>query len=78
MRVLEELGYSPLGYFVLPQHCWLDKYCRMQKRFGDFLNQNKNSREAYEIVAAERREIDLYETYKAHFGYGMYIARKIT
>jgi hypothetical protein len=49
----------------------------MQERFGNFLNQNQNSREAREIVAAERREIDLYETYKAHFGYGVYIARKL-
>jgi hypothetical protein len=78
MSVLEKQGYSPIGYFVLPQHCWLDEYYRpMQERFGNFLNQNQNSREAREIVAAERREIDLYETYKAHFGYGVYIARKL-
>ncbi|MCL7488107.1 MAG: class I SAM-dependent methyltransferase [Desulfobulbaceae bacterium] len=22
MRVLEKHGYSPIGYFVLPEHCW--------------------------------------------------------
>jgi SAM-dependent methyltransferase len=78
MSVLEKQGYSPIGYFVLPQHCWLDEYYRpMQSRFGDFLNRNQNSREAREIVAAERREINLYETYKAHFGYGVYIAGKL-
>lgn len=78
ISVLEKQGYSPIGYFVLPQHCWLDEYYRpMQARFGDFLNRNQNSREAREIVAAERRGIDLYETYKANFGYGVYIARKL-
>ncbi|MFP4265106.1 MAG: class I SAM-dependent methyltransferase, partial [Desulfonatronovibrionaceae bacterium] len=51
MSVLEEQGYSPVGYFVLPQHCWLDEYYRpMQARFDDFLNRNQNSREAREIV----------------------------
>ena len=77
IRVLETHGYSPIGYFVLPDHCWLDQYYRpMQARFEDFLNRNGNSEEARAIVAAEQREIDLYETYKAYIGYGVYVARK--
>jgi ubiquinone/menaquinone biosynthesis C-methylase UbiE len=77
IRVLEKHGYSPIGYFVLPDHCWLDEYYRpMQARFEDFLNRNGNSEEAREIVAAEQREIDLYETYKAYVGYGVYVARR--
>jgi ubiquinone/menaquinone biosynthesis C-methylase UbiE len=78
IRVLEKHGYSPVGYYVLPEHCWLDQYYRpMQARFEEFLSRNGNSEEAREIVAAEQREIELYETYKAHFSYGMYIARKL-
>jgi ubiquinone/menaquinone biosynthesis C-methylase UbiE len=77
IRVLEKHGYSPIGYFVLPEHCWLDEYYRpMQSKFEDFLNRNGNSEEAREIVAAEQREIDLYETYKAFISYGVYVARK--
>lgn len=65
IRVLERQGYSPVGCFVLPEHCWLDEYYRpMQARFKDFLNRNGNSEEAREIVDAEQREMDLYETYK--------------
>ncbi len=76
--VLENHGYSPLGYFVLPEQCWLDQYYRpMQARFEEFLRTNGNSEDAREIVASEQREIELYETYKAHFSYGMYIARKL-
>ena len=26
--VLEQHGYSPIGYFVLPEHCWLEEYYR--------------------------------------------------
>lgn len=78
IAVLERHGYSPLGYFVLPEHCWLDHYYRpMQARFADFLERNGNSEAARAIVASEQREIELYERYKAQVGYGVYIARKL-
>jgi ubiquinone/menaquinone biosynthesis C-methylase UbiE len=78
IRVLENHGYAPLAYFVLPEQCWLDEYYRpMEARFEEFLNANGNSEEAREVVAAEQREIELYETYKAYFSYGMYIAKKL-
>ncbi len=78
IRILEKHGYSPVGYFVLPEYCWMDAYYRpMQARFEDFLNRNGNSEEARAIVAAEQREIDLYETYKAYISYGVYVARKL-
>jgi hypothetical protein len=77
IRILEKHGYSPVGYFALPEHCWLDQYYRpMQARFEDFLNRNGNSEEARAVVAAEQQEIDLYETYKAHVSYGVYVAKK--
>lgn len=77
IAILEKHGYAPLGYFVLPQRCWLDEYYGpMQARFADFLDRNGNTEEAREVVAAEQREIDLYDEYKAHYGYGVYIGRK--
>ena len=76
IRILEEEGYTPLGYFALPEHCWLDHYYRpMEARFADFLKQH-DSDEARAIVEAERREIELYERYKAHYSYGVYIAKR--
>ena len=76
--VLENNGYSPIGYFVLPEHCWLENYYRpMQKRFEDFLARNGNGKEARAIVETENREIELYEKYKTHYSYGVYIARKL-
>ncbi|MBN1381179.1 MAG: class I SAM-dependent methyltransferase [Deltaproteobacteria bacterium] len=75
--ILEKTGYSPIGYFVLPEYCWLDNYYRpMQDSFKDFLNRNGNSEDARAIVEAEKREIELYEQYKTHYSYGVYIARK--
>lgn len=78
IRILERHGYSPIGYFVLPEDCWLDQYYYpMQERFDDFLSRNDHSEEAKNIVAAEQKEIELYKRHKCHFSYGVYIARKL-
>ncbi|WP_445398977.1 class I SAM-dependent methyltransferase [Zobellella sp. An-6] len=77
IRALEECGYSPIGYFVLPEHCWLKNYYDpLRASFQGFLSRNGNSQDARAIVEAERKEIELYEKYKAYYGYGVYIARK--
>lgn len=78
IKVLEASGYTPIGYFVLPEHCWLDNYYEpMRKSFDAFLRRNGNSEEARAIVEAERHEIKLYEKYKTYFSYGVYIAKKL-
>ena len=77
IKVLEESGYSPIGYFVLPEHCWIDNYYKpIIANFQTFLSRHGNSEEACAIVEAERHEIELYEKYKAHYSYGVYIASK--
>jgi SAM-dependent methyltransferase len=78
MAILERLGYSPIGYFPLPEHCWLDNYYRpMQQRFPAFLERHGSSEAARAIVAAEEAEISLYERYREFVSYGYYIARKV-
>ncbi len=78
IHILEKNSYSPIGYFILPEHCWLENfYMPVQNSFKDFLNRHGNSEKARAIVEAENREIKLYEKYKAHYSYGVYIARKL-
>ena len=44
MAILEDNGFSPMGYFPLSERCWLDNYYRpMQDRFAAFLERNDNS-----------------------------------
>lgn len=75
--VLEECGYTPIGYFTLPERCWTENYYRpLLDRFDAFLSQHGNSKAARAIVDAEKEEIALYEQYAAFFGYGYYVARK--
>lgn len=77
IKVLEENGYSPVGYFSLPEHCWLDNYYEpMRKSFNSFLRRHGDSKEARAIIEVERHEIEIYEKYKMYYSYGVYIARK--
>ena len=78
MQRLEKHGYSPVGYFVLPESCWLENYYRpLQENFAAFLARNDHSEEAQNVVDLYRQEIELYTQYKADFSYGVYIARKL-
>lgn len=79
INLLEKTGYSPIGFFMLAEHCWLDNYYKpMQSSFQDFLSRNRNVKEARAVVEAARQEIELYEKYKAYYSYGVYIARKLS
>lgn len=74
---LEANGYSPIGYFALPVHCWLDHYYRpLQDRFDGFLERHGRSEAAHRIVEAEQAEIELYERYAEYVSYGYYVARR--
>ncbi len=78
MAILEKHGFSPVGYFTLPESCWLDNYYRpMQQRFSRFLEAYDHSEAAKAIVAAEEAEIALYEQHRPYVSYGYYIAQKI-
>jgi len=78
INILEKSGYSPVAYFVLPEHCWLENYYRpMQSSFAEFLARHSYSEEAQAIVEVENKEIALYEKYRAHYSYGVYVARKL-
>ncbi|PKM65835.1 MAG: SAM-dependent methyltransferase [Firmicutes bacterium HGW-Firmicutes-2] len=77
IRILEEYGFSPVGFFFLSDNSWLKNYYDpMEKRFDDFLRKHGNSDAAKAIVEGEKQEIALYKKYKDYLGYGFYIAKK--
>ncbi len=78
LAALEAAGYAPLGYFPLPEACWLENYYRpLQARFPAFLEQYEHREAARACVEAEEHEIALYERNKAFISYGFYVARKV-
>jgi SAM-dependent methyltransferase len=77
IEVLEQSGYSPIGYFVLPESCWLENYYRpLQDSFSDFVARQKDHEKATLMIEAEEEEIALYKKYKSYYSYGVYVARK--
>ncbi len=78
MALLEVNGYTPVGYFPLPETCWLDNYYRpMQKRFAGLLDKYDGAADARSFLEAEQAEISLYERFSAFVSYGYYVARKL-
>ena len=78
IKMLEENGYSPVGYFILTQNSWIDNYYKpIEKRFSAFLEKHNNSEMARNIVEKEKEEIRKYQKYKDYYSYGFYIAKKI-
>lgn len=78
IKVLEKEGYQLLGYFILPEHCWIDNYYGpLEHSYDDFLARHNGSDAAQQLIAAEREEVALYRKYKDYYSYGMYVARKL-
>lgn len=73
--VLEKAGYSPRGYFVLPDECWTEGfYGPLTQRLDAVGQEYAAEPETQAIIAAQRAEIDLYRRFGGHYGYGLYIA----
>ncbi len=77
LAVLERHGFTPIGYFPLPEAAWLDAYYGpLRARFPAFLAAHPGNEAARAIVAEEEEEMALYEAHRAHVSYGFYIARR--
>lgn len=77
IKILEENGFTPVGFFFLPEKSWIESYYGpMEKRFPVFLQKHGNSPMAQQFVDGEKKEITLYKKYKDYFSYGFYIAKK--
>lgn len=74
IALLEKNGYTLLGYFVLPKHCWTENYYG-QVQFDEFLNRHAHSEAAIKTVEFQKKESALYQQYNEYYGYGYYIAK---
>ena len=75
---MQEAGYVPVATFVLPETCWTDHFYLPQRAAQEtFLAKHKGNTAAEELIANQRHEAELYDAYKAFYGYVFYIGRKI-
>jgi SAM-dependent methyltransferase len=78
VAVMQAAGYEVIASFVLPEECWIENYYVPQKAIvDDFLEAHPESEAAKALVAEQRKEAELYRRFKAYYGYGFYIGRKV-
>jgi len=77
IKILEENGFMPIGFFVLPESSWTDYYyIPMEKRFDEFLKKHNHSEIVKKMIDQTKEEIKMYNKYKDFLSYGFYIAKK--
>lgn len=78
MAQLQEAGFSPVAAFVLPETCWTDHFYVPQRAAQQrFLAKHAGNKTAEDLVANQRHEAELYDTFKSFYGYAFYIGKKI-
>lgn len=77
IKILEENGYTLVGYFYLEPASWIDNYYKpMEGRYSAFLERHKHTELAKKFVKEYQAESALYQTYQDYFSYGFYVAKK--
>lgn len=77
IKILEDNGFTLIGYFFLTQDSWLENYYKpLESKFDAFLIRNSNAELARKVMDDHKTEINLYKKYKDFYSYGFYIARK--
>jgi len=76
IKILEENGFSPVGYFYIPPSSWIENYYQpLEARVPAFLERHGHSKATIDIVEAERDEHQKYVKYQNYLSYGFYIAK---
>ncbi|MBK2296179.1 class I SAM-dependent methyltransferase [Francisella philomiragia] len=74
IKIIQESGFSLVGYFLLPQQSWEEGYYKaIENNLGSFIEKFANNGLAKEIVKQEKQEIDIYRKYKDYYSYGFYL-----
>ena len=75
---IQRCGYRLVAAFVLSDDCWVINYYIPQRQAQEvFLNKYPDNEVAANLVANQRHEAEIYNKYKAHYGYVFFIAQKV-
>lgn len=78
IKIIEEIGYEPVGHFILPQNAWWDYYYNpLLERIGKLREIYKGNEEANLTMDNTMKEIELYRKYADYYGYVFYIMKNI-
>jgi ubiquinone/menaquinone biosynthesis C-methylase UbiE len=74
---MQHAGYVPVASFILPENCWIDHFYAPQVAAQDaFLKKHVGNQTAEALIANQRHEAQLYDKYKAYYGYVFYVGTK--
>lgn len=74
---MQKAGYLPIATYILPETIWTDYYAWQTLRRKSFLKKYNGNKTVEEFVASQQYEAELYDKYKAYYGYMFYIGKKI-
>lgn len=75
---LEQAGYSPRGYFPLPEADWEEEfYVPLEAQLAVLAERYPDASEVAELIEAQEQEIDLQRTYRDFVSYGVYVAGRL-
>lgn len=74
---MQKAGFLTVATFVVPEICWTDYYSAMQKTHKSFLKKYKGNKTAEGFIDYQKYEAELYDKYKAYYGFVFYIGKKV-
>ena len=75
---VQKAGYIPVATFILPENCWTEHFYAPQVPAQEaFLRKHAGNKTAEDFIAYQRYEAQLYDQYKAFYGYVFYIGKKM-
>lgn len=75
---VQKAGYIPVATFILPENCWTEHFYAPQVSAQEaFLRKHAGNKTAEDFIAYQRYEAQLYDQYKAFYGYVFYIGKKM-
>jgi ubiquinone/menaquinone biosynthesis C-methylase UbiE len=78
LHIMQQAGYVPVACFILPENCWTEHFYVPQVKAREiFLKKHAGVKAAEDFIASEIYEEQLYNKYKAFYGYAFYIGKKI-
>jgi ubiquinone/menaquinone biosynthesis C-methylase UbiE len=76
-KVIADLGYQEVGYFVIPDTSWTEPYYEpLGKRANGLEPTWKEVPEAVEVIHEARQEIEMFRKYHEFYGYCFFIMKK--
>jgi ubiquinone/menaquinone biosynthesis C-methylase UbiE len=74
---MQKAGYLPIATYMLPETIWTDYYTKQALNIDSFIKKHKDNKKVEEFASSQRYEAELYNKYKAYYGYMFYIGKRI-